>query len=172
MPRFKDENGLTLKQEKFCQYYVDGYAADDRGCATTAYERAFNCKNMKKSVIYNKAYEMMQKGAIRVRIQQLQDEMAKSHRVTREKIRSIRERIATLDILELFNVTPGGGLQMKKLNELPKDLREAISIKYDGGKWVLDFDKQKMLDALDKTLAEAELGDNATTDGLNITFNL
>lgn len=172
MARVKDENGLTPQQEKFCQYFVDGYAVDEKGCASAAYRRAYNCKTANDATINKRASELMQNGYITGRIQQLKDEAAKAHRLTREDIRRIRERVATLDPLELFNVTPGGGLQMKKLNELPKDLREAISIKYEGGKWVLDFDKQKMLDALDKSLADAELGDDATKDGLNITFNL
>ena len=172
MARVKDENGLTPQQEKFCQYFVDGYAVDEKGCASAAYRRAYNCKSMKDSAVWVNASRLMNDTKVTLRIQQLKDEAAKAHRLTREDIRRIRERVATLDPLELFNVTPGGGLQMKKLNELPKDLREAISIKYEGGKWVLDFDKQKMLDALDKSLAEAELGDDATKDGLNITFNL
>ena len=47
--RRKDMKGLTIKQENFCNYYLEC------GNASEAYRRAYSCSNMKGDTINRKA---------------------------------------------------------------------------------------------------------------------
>ena len=49
------ENVLTLKQEKFCQYYVD-----IDGNASEAYRMAYDCTKMKQESVWRNAHALMQ----------------------------------------------------------------------------------------------------------------
>jgi phage terminase small subunit len=49
---------LTIKQEKFCNLYLE------TGNATDAYRQAYNCGNMKYDTIKRKAVELLKNGTI------------------------------------------------------------------------------------------------------------
>jgi phage terminase small subunit len=71
---------LTIKQEKFCQAYIE------TGNASEAYRRAYSAKKMKPETVNNKAYGLLKKGEIRARLDELQSKHAKRHEITVEKI--------------------------------------------------------------------------------------
>ena len=68
--------GLTPKQEAFCLAYVE------TGNASEAYRQAYNAENMSDAVIHNKASDLLKKGEVRVRVEELQAEHRQRHNVT------------------------------------------------------------------------------------------
>ena len=74
------ERGLTPKQEKFCQLYIE------LGNASEAYRQSYNAENMKTETINTRAKEMLKKGPIKVRINELQECHLKRHSVTVDNI--------------------------------------------------------------------------------------
>lgn len=68
--------GLTIKQEAFCQAYVE------TGDASEAYRKAYVADKMKPETIHNKAYQLRQQGDVRARIEELQAEVKRRHNVT------------------------------------------------------------------------------------------
>ena len=71
---------LTLKQETFCQGYVE------TGNASEAYRRAYDANGMKPEVVSVKASELLKNGKVTVRVEQLQAKHAKRHDVTVDTI--------------------------------------------------------------------------------------
>ncbi len=67
---------LTVKQEKFCQAYVE------TGNASEAYRMAYATDKMKATSINSKAYELLNNGEITVRVAQLQHEHRTKHDIT------------------------------------------------------------------------------------------
>ena len=60
------ENVLTLKQEKFCQYYVD-----IDGNASEAYRMAYDCTKMKQESVWRNAHALMQNIKVTSRIKEI-----------------------------------------------------------------------------------------------------
>jgi hypothetical protein len=85
-------NKLTIKQENFCQEYVN------TGNATEAYRRAYNASKMKDEVISVKASELLKSGKVSVRVGELKAQVAEKFEVTREKLGKM-----LLDRAELVN---------------------------------------------------------------------
>lgn len=72
--------GLTPKQEKFCQLYIE------LGNASEAYRQAYDCLKMQTSTINTKAKELLKNGPITVRIEELQQEHRQCHNLTIDNI--------------------------------------------------------------------------------------
>ena len=72
--------GLTPKQEKFCQLYIE------LGNASEAYRQSYDCSKMQKSTINTKAKELLKNGPITVRIEELQQEHRQRHNLTVDNI--------------------------------------------------------------------------------------
>lgn len=68
--------GLTPKQEKFCQAYIE------TGNASEAYRIAYNAVKMSAECINTKAKTLLKKGPITVRIETLKQEHLERHRLT------------------------------------------------------------------------------------------
>ena len=58
---------LTVKQENFCNYYIES------GNASEAYRRAYSCENMKDETVNRKAIELMNNGMVTARVKVLQE---------------------------------------------------------------------------------------------------
>lgn len=67
---------LTLKQEAFCQRYIE------TGNASEAYRLAYNASGMKPATINRKAVELTQNGKVAARVTELKSGLAKAHQVT------------------------------------------------------------------------------------------
>lgn len=67
---------LTVKQEKFCQAYVE------TGDASEAYRSAYSADKMKPETVHNKAYQLRNQGEIRARIEALRGEAKIRHDIT------------------------------------------------------------------------------------------
>ena len=76
---------LTLKQEHFIKAYIE------TGNASEAYRIAYDADKMKAETIHRKANELMNNGKIRARIEEMQKEHQKRHRVAIGEILAERE---------------------------------------------------------------------------------
>lgn len=68
--------GLTIKQEAFCQAYIE------TGNASEAYRTAYAADKMKPEAIHVKASELLSNGKVSVRVKELQGEIKQRHNVT------------------------------------------------------------------------------------------
>lgn len=107
---------LTAKQEKFCQEFI-------KTCnQSEAYRNAYDAENMKYGTINNKACELMARGDIRGRVEQLQKEVAERNKITVDECVSLLTKMARFDIVDLYD--DDGTL--KDLKDMPKDARLVI----------------------------------------------
>tara|TARA_R110000796_G_scaffold111113_1_gene222649 strand:- start:2825 stop:3244 length:420 start_codon:yes stop_codon:yes gene_type:complete len=75
------KNKLTIKQENFCTKYVEC------GNGSEAYRFAYDVgKDTKICTINNKAYELLKRGDIGMRVQELKDKVLKKHEVTTDSL--------------------------------------------------------------------------------------
>ena len=61
--------GLTIKQENFCNYYIES------GNASDAYRRAYSCEKMKDETVNRKAIELLNNGMITARSEEHTSEL-------------------------------------------------------------------------------------------------
>lgn len=107
---------LTVKQENFCQKYVE------HGNASAAYRYAYDCKNMKPETIWRNATALLKNNKVTTRIKELHDMHLKKHEVTVDRIVAELEKLAFLDVRKLFN--DDGNL--RPLSELDNHTAAAI----------------------------------------------
>ncbi|WP_315497011.1 terminase small subunit, partial [Haemophilus parahaemolyticus] len=72
--------GLTPKQEKFCQLYIE------LGNASEAYRQSYDCQDMKPESINRLAKKELDKIKIRSRVDVLQQEHRQRHNLTVDNI--------------------------------------------------------------------------------------
>jgi phage terminase small subunit len=108
---------LTIKQEKFVQGLFAGLSQRE------AYKQAFNCENMKDETIDVKASELANKDKIRVRLDELKNELKSRNMITAERVMAEYAKLAFFDPRKLFNAdgTP------KNITELDDDTAAALA---------------------------------------------
>lgn len=84
-----DAKKLTIKQEKFCNKYLEC------GNASEAYRFAYDCSNMGEGIVWRRASELLNNGDVAVRIKSLQEELREKNIITKERI--LTELAAILD---------------------------------------------------------------------------
>lgn len=82
-----NEFGLTGKQEKFAQAFVE------TGDASEAFRRAYDASNMNANSVNRKAHEAKNHVKISARINQLRSKVAKRHNVTVDSLVAELEQI-------------------------------------------------------------------------------
>lgn len=82
-----NEFGLTGKQEKFAQAFVE------TGDASEAYRQAYDTSNMSATTVNRKAHECKEHGKISARVEQLRAKHAKRHNVTVDSLVAELEEI-------------------------------------------------------------------------------
>lgn len=87
-------NKLTIKQENFCNYYIEC------GNASEAYRRAYSCGSMKDETVNRMAYDLINNRKIAARVAELQAEQKAKSDVSKEEI----IRLCT-DVIRGKNVT-------------------------------------------------------------------
>lgn len=130
------KDALTLKQEKFCQYYVD-----IDGNASEAYRMAYDCSKMKQESIWRNAHALMQSIKVSTRIKEIREKRAKESEVKRETVERVLMDIITADPNDLYIVDEmTGKVKMKSPSQLPKRARNALKkIQNDRGKVTYEF---------------------------------
>lgn len=87
---------LTLKQEAFCQAYIE-----NKGNASEAYRTAYAAGKMKAETVNKRAYELMANGEITGRVAELQQEHRNKHDVTvsglLEELEEARQKALTAE---------------------------------------------------------------------------
>lgn len=138
---------LTLKQNNFCNYYIE------TGNASGAYRRAYFCDRMKDSTINRKAYGLLQQGHIRAMLDQLQSELQQRSNITKDNAIEELSNIVRSRITDVLDVK-GDTIIVKRLSDLPdniisciasvKNVRDGIEIKL--------YDRITAIDRLSKML--------------------
>ena len=137
---------LTPKQEKFCHIYIK------TGNASEAYRGAYSASRMKTETINNKAYEMLKRGDIRARVEELQDELYEKKIITREEA-----------VLKLVNLSKGRlsdyyiedkekGLVIRPFSELSDEQKDRIKAVKPMRNEIEIYSVTEVLDRLSKML--------------------
>ena len=153
--------GLTLKQEKFVNRYLEC------GNASEAYRHAYDCQKMRDSVVWSKASQLLSNGKVRERVEYLKSHLAEASGITALRILREHEKIAFSDATRVRS----GWMTLKEFEQLTPEERACIKsvetkirkVMTQDGQEVMDeqvkvtvYDKQKALDSI-----TAMLGYNA-----------
>ena len=88
---------LTIKQENFCNYYVEC------GNASEAYRRAFSCDGWKDKSVWEKASALLSNVKVESRVKELQEERKEQSDITKDRILTELSNIAFSSIAHLHN---------------------------------------------------------------------
>ena len=94
-----EDKPLTLKQEKFCQYYVD-----TEGNASEAYRMAYDSSKMKPESIWVAACRLLKDAKVTLRINEIKTLRAKESEVRRETVEKVLMDIILSDPSDLYIV--------------------------------------------------------------------
>lgn len=108
--------GLTIKQEKFCNYYIE------TGNASEAYRRAYDCKNMMEKSIWEKSSELLKNVKVTSRVKELQDELKDISDITKERLMRELSNIAFSTISDMHNTW----IERKDFEKLTPKQKSAI----------------------------------------------
>lgn len=131
---------LSVKQENFCNYYIEC------GNASEAYRRAYSCSNMKDESINVKAVELLNNGKITVRVKELQEELKKKSDITKEEVLNMLKSFMYADIRNFLTIKKGNVIfkdsedwtdEMAMQVESVKQGKEGIEIKLNGRTWTI-----------------------------------
>lgn len=122
MGKEKKGKALTLRQENFCQYYVD-----TEGNASEAYRMAYNAQAMKPETVWSNACRLKADSKVSARIQEIIEERAKASEMTRAKVEKVLFDIVTADPMDLYMIDEKTGkVKLKSPHQLSKKVRNAL----------------------------------------------
>lgn len=135
---------LTPQQEAFCQYVVDAYGTTEKGSLVQAYRKAFNISPERRNeTLYSDASKLRKRPKIDLRIAELRNELSRLKSLSREEFISADIDIAKLDVMELYiHDEETGKWRRRKPYELPKRIRELVSLAKIGGGEIAIVDKE------------------------------
>jgi phage terminase small subunit len=114
----------TAKEEKFCLEVATGVDENKKPISQAeAYRRAFNASRMKSATIDVKASEMMAKGKIKVRVDELRAAVAKEAVVDASYV---LKRLLEIDQMDVIDIMEDDG-SIKSIREWPKIWRQYLS---------------------------------------------
>ena len=149
--------GLTLKQEKFVNKYLEC------GNASEALRYAYDCSRMKEATINKRASELLKNGEITGRLEYLKAHLAEASGISALRIIREHEKIAFSDATRVRD----GWMSLKDFERLTPEERACIKsvetrtrrIAGGDGEVMLDeqvkittYDKQKSLDSITEML--------------------
>ncbi len=118
----KEDRPLTLKQENFCQYYVD-----IEGNASEAYRMAYNASKMKAESVWTEASLLLSNPKVSQRINQIKEQRAKDSAVRREAVEKVLYDIVMADPKDLYILDSSTGkVKLKRPDQMPKRIRNAM----------------------------------------------
>jgi len=133
--------GLTIKQENFCNKYIE------TGNASEAYRFAYNCEKMKAETINVKSSELLSSGKITVRVNYLKKELKEKSDITKERVLEELKAIMESDIRNYLTFT-GKTIRFKNFKDLTdkqakaieaiKKGKNGIELKLHGKNWSID----------------------------------
>lgn len=111
-----DGKGLTIKQEKFCNKYLEC------GNASEAYRYAYNASRMSEETVCNSAYKLLQNGEITARIAYLREHLAEAAGISALQIIREHQKIAFSDATKIRT----GWMTLKDFEALTPDEKACI----------------------------------------------
>ena len=137
---------LTIKQEKFCNLYIE------LGNASEAYRQSYNCEKMKPESVNNKAYELLKKVEITARLDELRAKHAERHNINVDDlIRELEEarKVALGAMTPQASAAVGATMGKAKLLGLIVDKSESKhDVKVDEVKDLTDDELKSELEKL------------------------
>lgn len=149
---------LTIKQENFCNYYIE------TGNASEAYRRAYSAEKMKDETVNRVAFDLLNNPKIAARIKELQAELKAASDITKERVLEELSAIAFSDIRDyiIFN---GKTIRFKPFKDLTdrqakaiesiKRGKNGIELRLHGKSWtiericrILGFDAPQQVEGL------------------------
>ena len=132
---------LTIKQENFCNYYVES------GNASEAYRRAYSCDKMKDEAVVVEASKLKDSPNVSLRIDELKAKLQSKSDITKERILNELSSIVFADIRD-YVVFENGELKFKPFSELTdsqakaiesiKQTRDGFELKLHGKNWSME----------------------------------
>ncbi len=108
--------GLTVKQENFCQKYVETSSSSE------SYRYAYNAEKMLDRTVHKKAYDVLVHGQVAARIAELQALNQKIHHITVDTLTDKLQRAYAIAEEDLNpNAMVNAVLGMAKLHGLLRD---------------------------------------------------
>lgn len=108
--------GLTIKQENFCNYYLEC------GNASEAYRRAYNAENMKDETIWSRASKLLAEYKVSTRVEELRKQANDLSRITKERILKELSNMAFSSISEMHNTW----IERKEFDKLTDSQKASI----------------------------------------------
>jgi hypothetical protein len=108
--------GLTIKQENFCNYYLEC------GNASEAYRRAYNAANMKDETIWSRASKLLAEYKVSTRVEELRKQANDLSRITKERILKELSNMAFSSISEMHNTW----IERKEFDKLTNSQKASI----------------------------------------------
>lgn len=166
------EGKLTIKQEKFCNKYLEC------GNASEAYRFAYDCSRMTDNVISVKASQLLSNGKVTVRVKQLQAQLAEKELITKEELIRLNVSIINADVLDFvdadmvdmkteYGVRQVPSISFQDLKSLPPEKRcliQSIKIDRSGSPVVELMDKSKAIETINRMLGYNAPEKTANTD--------
>lgn len=132
---------LTLKQENFCNFYIE------TGNASEAYRRAYAAEKMKDETINRVAFDLLNNPKIAARIKELQGELKAISDITKERVLEELSAIAFADIRD-YVVFNGRNIRFKPFKDLTdrqakaiesiKKGKNGIELRLHGKNWTIE----------------------------------
>lgn len=165
---------LTIRQEKFCNYYIE------TGNASEAYRRAYDCNKWKEKSVWEKSSAMLNNVKVQTRIKQLREELQRRSDITKDEAVGILADIARANIVDALIVKTDKDsttILVRDITELPVNIQRAIiSLKStDKGYELKLYNKIDALDKLSKMLgwdvpAKQEISGSARIECHKVVF--
>lgn len=108
--------GLTIKQENFCNYYIES------GNASDAYRRAYSCEKMRDKQVWEESCKLLSNPNVAQRVKELQEEQKNKSDITKERILQELSGIAFSSIASMHNTW----IERKEFDELSDKEKSAI----------------------------------------------
>ena len=132
---------LTIKQENFCNYYVES------GNASDAYRRAYSCDKMKDEAVVVEASKLKDSPNVALRIDELKAKLQSNSDITKERILNELSSIVFADIRDYVEFD-GEAPKFKSFSQLTdsqakaiesiKQTANGIELKLHGKNWSME----------------------------------
>lgn len=157
----RNENGLTLQEERFCLFYVNQYAnidedGSDSDIALAAYRMAYNCKSDALEKTHrDKANKLKNTGVIKARIKELRQSVAKDECFELADAVNRTKRAMDIDPLDLMIFDRKiNKWRLRFMHEIRKEIRDVIPYKIDPrtGRIIPAIDRDALMERLIRIL--------------------
>ncbi len=163
---------LSIKQEKFCNYYVES------GNASDAYRRAYSCKGKSDNTIWVESSRLANSPKVALRISELRSEMQRRSDITKDEAVGILADIARANIVDALEIKSNEmftTIVVRDVATLPISVQRAIlSVKStDKGYELKLYNKIDAIEKLSKLLGwdtseQKDIAEKSKRDSITI----